>query len=67
MAGVAADAVLPGLGILLELASTLSDSPTPSTPSAPTSEQVQTVAPPPPPAKAAGALLLDEDDEELKD
>lgn len=69
MAGVAADAILPGLGILLELASTLSDSPTPSTPSAPASEQVQTVAPPPP-AKAAGALLpllLDEDDEELKD
>jgi hypothetical protein len=65
MAGVAADAVLPGLGILLELASTLSDSPTPSYPSAPASQQFQTVAPPP--AEAAGSPLLDEDDEEQKD
>ena len=63
MAGMAADAILPGLGLLMELASTLGDTPTPSAttgaPTTPTTPQVQTTQAPPP---ATPGAEEDEDD-----
>lgn len=63
----AADLILPGLGLLMELANTLGDTANQqsATVGAPHSPQIQTVAPPP--ASTASVDLDEEDEEDLKD
>lgn len=63
MAGMAADAILPGLGLLMELAGTLSETtPAPSTTTSSPAPQIQIVATPAP--APAGA---EEDEDTTKD
>jgi hypothetical protein len=66
MASTAADAILPGLGLLIELASTLGDTTNQSAAGTPTPSQLQTTQSPPP-ASTAGLDLEEEDEEDLKD
>jgi hypothetical protein len=66
MASTAADSILPGLGLLIELASTLGDTTNQSAAGTPTPSQLQTTQSPPP-ASTAGVNLEDDDEEDLKD